>query len=295
MATYFLWSGAGGSGTGADWTNAFTTLTAALAVATSNGDVIKVHKTHADAIAADITWTFQNNLRIICVDKDNSDALAEMGTGGQFGNTATSYSIILTGTYRCYFYGLRFLVSQGGNDWIRIGNSDGYDYSFEKCTFQLNTYSVAQLFIGVTGSSNFNQSTEFAECNFVFNHASQSFSIISKAEFNGCSISGTAPSILIKTASDPSHTNPVFNGCDLSAVTGTLVGDCTSYSLEAVFTNCKLGSGVNPLATQTVLNNGGGSCWLFNCSSGDEHYHLAHYNSLGNTVVSTGIYANDGA
>lgn len=118
---------------------------------------------------------------------------------------------------------------------------------------------------------------------------------MSKAEYIGCTIGGTAPSILLKTASDPSNTNPVFNGCDLSAVTGTLVGDCTNYSLEAIFTNCKLGSGVTPLASQTVANSGGGSCWLFNCSSGDQHYHFEHHNALGSTVMETGIYANDGA
>jgi hypothetical protein len=35
MATYYLNSGAGGAATGADWTNAFLTYTAALAAASA--------------------------------------------------------------------------------------------------------------------------------------------------------------------------------------------------------------------------------------------------------------------
>jgi len=50
------------------------------------------------------------------------------------------------------------------------------------------------------------------------------------------------------------------------------------------------------LATPTVvLNKAMTTIELFNCSSGDEHWHFGHYDPLGSTVASSTIYATDGA
>lgn len=69
----------------------------------------------------------------------------------------------------------------------------------------------------------------------------------------------------------------------------------SSVPLNVWFINCELGAGVTPLATQTPATLGAGECWLYNCASGDTHYHIAHYNAFGSTTVDTGIYSNDGA
>jgi len=81
---------------------------------------------------------------------------------------------------------------------------------------------------------------------------------------------------------------------DLSAIP-VLISSQTVQSLNCIFANCSLYSGVTVLATQTVENKSSATAWLFNCSSGDQHYHLQHHDAFGSTIVDTGIYANDGA
>ena len=72
----------GNNGDGLARTNAKTTLAGAIALASANGDVIKVAHTHTgdNALAVDTTWTALNNISIVSVDKTNSDAPTAMGT-----------------------------------------------------------------------------------------------------------------------------------------------------------------------------------------------------------------------
>jgi hypothetical protein len=114
MATKFVYSGAAGSNTGADWTNAYTSLASAASVAA--GDIVKVHKTHSQTgLSADINFsngTAVAPVLVYCVDKDNSDALstgasvswgtADHGIAGNFisygvnyTNAAGSFTIIV--------------------------------------------------------------------------------------------------------------------------------------------------------------------------------------------------------
>lgn len=68
MADVYVYSGAAGAGTGADWANAFTTLAAAQAGRVS-GDTIWVADDHAESYAAPTTITLASlaALRVICV------------------------------------------------------------------------------------------------------------------------------------------------------------------------------------------------------------------------------------
>jgi hypothetical protein len=52
---------------------------------------------------------------------------------------------------------------------------------------------------------------------------------------------------------------------------------------------------VTVLGTQTKANRSSVAVHLYNCTSGDQHYHLQHHDAFGSTLVDTGIYANDGA
>jgi hypothetical protein len=54
-----------------------------------------------------------------------------------------------------------------------------------------------------------------------------------------------------------------------------------------------LGASFVALAAQTSTSIGGGSCLLLDCSAGDIHYFLGHYDALGETTVDTSIYATD--
>ena len=75
MASYYVWSAAVGTGTGATWANAYTNLTAALAGKLA-GDVFFLAHDHAETTAAAITLlsagTAANPAKVICVDRAGS-------------------------------------------------------------------------------------------------------------------------------------------------------------------------------------------------------------------------------
>jgi hypothetical protein len=96
-------------------------------------------------------------------------------------------------------------------------------------------------------------------------------------------------------AGSPGGGTTIFDGCDLSHITGTLCPNTAVFPYQYVFRNCKLGTGVVVLATQTAVGESGSQATVYNSSNDDTHYHFAHYNRLGSTTVETGIYANDGA
>ena len=56
MAIYYVYSGAAGAGTGADWANAYTTLTTAVS-GKAAGDVFYIAHDHAESTAGRVTIT----------------------------------------------------------------------------------------------------------------------------------------------------------------------------------------------------------------------------------------------
>jgi hypothetical protein len=117
-------------------------------------------------------------------------------------------------------------------------------------------------------------------------------------QMSGCSLDadGSIPTAGIFRSTQRGTVSKLnMEGCDWSGLgSNPIFGDQTALPLAATLVNCKLGSG-SPVATQTLQTPGSVDISLFNCSSGDTHYHLAHYAGNGSTVVETGIYANDGA
>ncbi len=102
MADRFVYSGAAGANDGTSWTDAWTSLASSNGVAA--GDNVKVHKTHSQTgLGANINWsngTVTNPVRIICVDKDASDALSTGAsvewTTGNLGPQGNIYSYGMT-------------------------------------------------------------------------------------------------------------------------------------------------------------------------------------------------------
>ncbi len=126
MAIWFVYSGAAGLNNGTSWANAWTDLASAVGVAA--GDIIKIHKTHAQAPGANTTLIFTNGtiaapVQLICVDKDASDALA---TGAIYGPTGAN-SLNLQGHIYCD--GITF---RAGSTLTIAGNNDNYQV-FENC------------------------------------------------------------------------------------------------------------------------------------------------------------------
>jgi hypothetical protein len=305
MATYFVASGGSNTSPYDTWAKAATSLATVLAAATSNGDIIAIQYNGVpstdNALSADTTYTAAANISIISSTNSGTSTITPTEMDGSsanqyIGHSSLNRGITLAGAFKVYIYGVALLVSGSTADNINIGTTDGSHYKLEKCKIWLkNSGASARIITGT--QSVVNCYNEYVDCDFWFGSTSQSFIHASSGGtyFRGCTInsSGSAPSTLI----EPLYGMGLWTmeGCDLSKVTGTLLGNQTNAQFGVVFVNCKLGNGVTPLASQTGASLASGSVWTYNCASDDTHWFMGHYNALGQTTVDTGIYANDGA
>lgn len=302
MATYYVNSGAAGTNSGADWANAFNAnpgaFTAALAAATTNGDIIKVHKLHTEELALDTTFTIGANISVICVDKDSSDALAAMGTAAWIGNSTANRSITMAGARRAYFYGVTLRISGGTADSIALCSSDGAHFEYESCyLWQGNTVGTSNISVGLADCQTF---VKAKNCIFRFNATGHRFSVLSKFVIEGGEIAatGTVPTsgLFVANGTDPAGAAVDCIGFDMSYLAANpIVGDATSNAFTVRLAQCKLGTGYVALATQTNLNRSSAEVYIFDCASGDTHGLFGYANAIGSVVSDTGIYFASGA
>ena len=297
MATYYVWSGATGTNAGTSWTNAYTAFGSAVTAATVGGDVILVHYTHQENVSAATTYTFGASVNVISVDKDSSDAPTVMGTGGWIGHNTISRIIAFnSGAARVSLYGITVRTATTTSTTLSIVGNRGH-WEINSVYFWHGSSNAGSDFIvGSTTAATF---IRFVNCTFRFGGASQSLILRGgRFEFDGCTVSsaGTAPSILFDdNSSGPSNPDVKLIGCDLSYVTGTLLGNCEYASRTIQVIQCKLGANVTPLGTQTYTNKMSGAVYLFDCSSGDTHGLFGYYDAFGSCVSDTGIYYTTGA
>lgn len=296
MATYYVWSGATGADNGSSWTDAYISFASAVTAASTKGDVIKVHKTHQEALGGATTYAFPNSIFVVCVDKDNSDALAEMdGTTGAIGSQTGAATITLSGEYEVSIYGMCFRLPGTTNNQINVGSTADNALMCEKCLFLITTTGNNSFFQLGPIASNFSSRLRFVDCTFkLYNQHTPLRPRSASCEFIGCTFAwtNTQPSRLFGAAENLTG-DMSLSGCDLSSVSTNLFGTQSVGPVTYVLQNCKLASGVTILEAHTYANYL--QAFLFNCTSGDEHFHVAHYNGFGETVVSSSIYANDGA
>ncbi|KFB68932.1 hypothetical protein [Candidatus Accumulibacter vicinus] len=300
MAKYRVWHG-GNNGDGSDWTNAKTTTAAAIALATANGDSILVERTHTgdNALAVDTTWTILNNISIVSVDKDNSDAPTPMGTEAWIGSSSVSIALTIAGAYRLRLSGITLRNGGSTNKSLNIaGTSDGAAYDLDNCYLWLGTTSSAapSIISGATSGS-YNTHVRFKDCTFRFGNAAQTLLATGTVEYIGCSIA-SAGSIPTTLFGDPLRGIVArFHGCDLSALgSGTLVGNQVSYANEVFFSQCKLGTNYVARATpSSPANASNGRTWILDCASGDTHGLFGYYDGQGALTSDTGVYVTSGA
>jgi len=298
MPTYHCWSGGSNTAPYDTWAKAATTLTTAVGAANANADIIKVHKTHTEEVAGDITFTFLANVAVICVDKDASDALATMGVAAWIGNSTVNRSVNIGGSNRnLFFHGITLRTAGSSIDHIVLATNDGMHVDYESCYFWSGTTSsTATIIIGAADSQTFVNATN---CTLRFGNVAQSINCIGRAEFIGGSVSsaGSAPTALVRfTIADPGGGSFIWSGGDLSHLAANaLVGDASTVAATATFERCRLGSGYVMLDTQTHLNLSGAEVFVLDCSSGDTHGLFGYQNALGSVVSDAGIFFTSGA
>ena len=76
MASYYVYSGAGGAADGSSWANAYTTMALALASGKVAGDIFYLAHDHNESTGASVTLTFPGTAaspnKVLCVNRAGS-------------------------------------------------------------------------------------------------------------------------------------------------------------------------------------------------------------------------------
>jgi len=297
MATKFVNSAAAGTGTGNDWTNAYTTLGAAITAVVA-GDIIKVHYAHTEVIAGNVTYTPATNIRIVSVDKDNSDAFRAQGASGYIGHTGAQRNIAFTGNaINCYIRGLTLRLDGNFQQQININTGDGSVYTVEDCLLSMgNPHTLGHYITFGASSTTANTTTKLINTQWTVGNGYAYILVRGRLEIEGGG--GAAGSSWMSPLFEIDTTNAdrgevYAHGVDFSTITSsTLLENSGNGPMVGVFTQCKFGT------SMTLVAGGGAnlsesSAVAYDCAVGDIQVSMWHQNALGSTTVSTSIYADD--
>lgn len=298
MAIYYVYSAATGTGTGASWANAFTTLTLAFATEVA-GDTLYVAHDHSEATGSAVTLTssgtITNPTKIVCVNRAGSvppvsadrRATAQVATTGNFG-------ISFVGS--AHYDGIIFVA----------GNSTGVAHltlsaasacaRFDNCSMRLGGTSVSSRI-------NFGQSTggSYVE----FNNTTVSFASVSQVIIVGgvfkwrntpSALLGTSPNLLFGLAAGWGGEIECI-GVDLSAVGSgkTIISavQTSSVGVKCGFIDCKLNASV--IKSSTAPGSPGASEVDFTRSGAAGNYTIYCSRTSGALAEETTIVRTGGA
>lgn len=111
MTDRYVYSGAAGAGTGVDFTNAYTTIGAAI-TASAAGDLFRVASDHAEDTSGTITFKGTIDLpdKLVCVNRGTGAPETMVTGGGRLGST-TGNSIAISGNVTTW--GLHYRLGGG--------------------------------------------------------------------------------------------------------------------------------------------------------------------------------------
>lgn len=244
MAARYVYSGAAGAGTGADWANAHTTLAAAI-TASAAGDTFYVASDHSHNYGATQTLTFKGTAaspdRIVSVNRAGSvpPVEADVLAGAVEGTNAASASMNVNGTF--YNYGVTFAPGSGQSNScnLTIGQTSSLQFHDNCQLHLLTTGASAALTIG-----NSNAKIVFNKPKLKFGATGQNLTISGPLVITGdpsasiLAAGSSVPTTLVAAASGTNEA-AVISGADLSAITG-LIPASSSNAGKYRLVNCKL-------------------------------------------------------
>jgi hypothetical protein len=285
VATYFVASGGSNTAPYDTWAKAATSLATALAAATADNDVVVIQYNavpSGDAeVSVDTIYTFAGNIQFISASNDGGSAYTPtaMGTANWIGNSTTNrYVRWAGGDKRVLVWGVTVRTAGSTGDSIAFGNtSSGANQTWQNCYIWAGctATSFASIEFGLGGSGYF----RLIGCTLRFGATSQYLAISAHAEFIGCSVSssGSTPTSLFANHNAAFRGFSRWSGCDLSLITGTLVGNIEG-SHEVHLERCKLGSGVTLFAAQTTNpSEDAARLTVLDCNAGDTHITFGYY------------------
>lgn len=280
------------------WAKAATSLATAI-TGSASGDVFAIDAASPGAdIAANTTWTFLGNASVIASTNSGTSTITPttMGTSTYIGVAgATSYSLTFAGAFRVYFYGVTFRNAGSTNLAISFNTTDGGHFEFEDCYIWQGTTNASPKMRFGGSSANNNNYTKLTNTTLRFGATGQGAEFAGTFEAFGGNVSsaGSAPTTFVAAVSNAMHR--LFHGVDFSHVTGTLIGSDSSAGAVTAFSQCRLGSGVTVMATQTPANKGSAKVFVFDCNSGDTHGIFQYHDAFGSVLSNTTIKFTGGA
>jgi hypothetical protein len=300
VANVYVWSGAAGGGTGADWANAYTTL-AAAATAKLAGDIFFVAHDHAETSGTAVTTTFAgtdaNPNKVYCVDRGGSvpPVSADLRTTAQIITTGAIGQTFAGTLAECYGIQLHAGTSTGAAT-INLGNTSSRSQRFTKCQFRLNASATTSR-INFNNAANAN-AIHLRDCTVSFSHVSQFMNTAGRVYWRNTQTPLVTGAIIPTVLMSFSNTGFwFFEGCDLSASGSgkSLVNGVTTNSNQsAVYKDCKLGASVN-IVSANANAYGGVEATLIRCDSGDTNYRTEKYAFSGTQTTETTIVRTGGA
>lgn len=282
MTTYYVDDSAGGAGTGASWTDAWTSFWSITGLIA--GDIVLVASTHnqnSGAASQSLTLTGTTTSKISIISANTADDSPTVGA--TLTTSSGFYDFNLTFA-EVYIYGVTF---NPGDDTNMNGGSGG-QVEFESCTIDTQgTASSGPLLL-----CNSNDQT------YIFNNCTinTQFEVGSNRQTRALVHGGS-----LTTGSDPAIdiTNEAsfieFIGVDLSGCTGDLIDPNTTTPGNYVhFSQCRLNASYNIF---TVDPPAGFVAMLDNCSTAAVTTQTLGYELhtiQGSTDVSTAKYRTGG-
>ena len=301
MANVYVRSLAIGTGTGADWANAYVTLSAAL-TAKAAGDDFWVAADHSETTVAAIALTSPGTAaapcRVICAIHTGTvpPVSADLATTAIVQSTLAN-SITFAG--HAYYYGMNIKAGSVANAaTIAFSSTTTYRHIFESCTFELsNTASTSVFQLGAnSGSPTFN---EFINSTFRFGAIGQSLSLYNgevlwRDTASGVVAAGTIPTNLITSNSNSrAMVLCMVEGVDLSALgTGKNLVGALIQSQKVLIKDCK----IDPLVTRGTTPTGqASSIDIYRVAGVANNYRHERYRYEGTQAVSITVKRTSGA
>lgn len=298
MAHVYVDSNAAGAGTGADWTNAYTTLAAALA-AKAAGDQFWVAQDHNATQGSAKTLASPGSqaapCTVMCVNKAGTvpPVAADLRTTA-IEETTGAFAISIT-TGNTFWYGMILNNSSGatGANLTIAGSGQGHN-RFKNCAInQVGTAAGNRI---ILGAGALDGTYSFDDCTFSFGATGQRFQLLqSLTHIRGGTIGATGSVVTSLFEHGSRGGSALVENVDMtnlissSAVFPTSVGQ-----INVVVRNCKVGSGFVKIPTTPTR---GASLILSNVSNGDVNYEQSKYQFEGNhetsiTVKRTGGFSD---
>jgi hypothetical protein len=296
MANWFVRSLATGTGAGTSWTNATTTIAAAITLS-SAGDTLFIADDHAETGAAALSLTFKGTFNnpdtVVCVDHTiASPGSGDLKTTASISTTGTTSAISLSGYF--YMYGITWNCGTSTSaSALSLGAAGNYFQVFEACKFVLGGTGAASIVVtGTTASPRtiwYNCTTKFGAVGQTIKPQAGQFEW--KNTVAAVDTGGSLPTNLIQG----SGTGNVFaEGVDFSALgSGKKVFDGSFWYGVGQIKDCKLGSAVT-----TASGASNQLTYRIDCirtDSANTNYRVESFQFYGTTTTETTIVRTGGA